>query len=173
MSDEFKPGQRVEIQDRDRDPDRYPQATIVRAATRQEMFGNHDIFGDQRHDRGYVVRHDDGREEWAQEYNVLAMRNLDSRIVAAAVKALQKAGWGKFHGVYLNESILTEIARIVLRAAERPQGPLPYAAELAAYEVAVERARGCTEICRDCPELVEAAALRLAETLSKAHRIQS
>jgi hypothetical protein len=63
MTDEFAPGDRVQIQDRDRDSVYYPDATVVRAG---------EIHFDESTEHGYLVRYDNGSEVWVHPYDVLA-----------------------------------------------------------------------------------------------------
>lgn len=110
-TDEFKPGQRIEIQERDRDPDRYPQATVVRAETHGQFFGSYSL------EPGYIVRYDNGSEVWRREHDVLAMRSPDSRLVDAAVVALKRDGWDSpLIGDDLDDDTLRRVAQTVLRA---------------------------------------------------------
>lgn len=60
----WAPGDRVQIQDRDRAPEAYPFATIVRAETKPGAGG---------YDRpGWIVRYPHGDEVWVRDYDVLA-----------------------------------------------------------------------------------------------------
>lgn len=70
----FKPGSRVQIQDRDREPANYSYATIVRACARADFFGGGFMAGDPI--TGYVVRYDNGCEVWHAEYDVVDVRPI-------------------------------------------------------------------------------------------------
>ncbi len=64
----FKPGDVVQIQDRDREPANYPLAIISRATSKGEW-----AYGVPDDRPGYVVRYlDNGSQVWKPEHEVLA-----------------------------------------------------------------------------------------------------
>lgn len=73
----FRPGTRVQIQDRDRTPAEYPYATVLRACTRAEFFGGG--FHSNDPIAGHVVRYDNGDEVWHPEYSTLPVRPVKAR----------------------------------------------------------------------------------------------
>jgi hypothetical protein len=73
MTEIRKPGTRVQIQDRDREPGDYPYATIIRAAARGSI-----QFSDDP-ESGYLVRYDNGSQVWKREYDVLDVRPIAAR----------------------------------------------------------------------------------------------
>jgi len=62
---EFQPGDRVQIQDRDREPLYYPYATVIKAQMRGQAH-----FTDST-EPGYLLRYDEGGEGWYRERDVL------------------------------------------------------------------------------------------------------
>jgi hypothetical protein len=71
---EFKHGQRVQIQDRDREPLYYPYATVVQYESKSSSI-----------DGRYLVRYEgNGCEVWVNEYNVLSPQSDSDRAVQLA-----------------------------------------------------------------------------------------
>jgi hypothetical protein len=69
----FKPGDRVQIQDRDRDPAKYEYATVVAVEDRSGPIPDRGVAWSEK--PGYVIRYDgNGCEVWVREWDVLAPR---------------------------------------------------------------------------------------------------